>query len=208
MIGLMTATVQKIQSRLEELPEGSVRRRVLESARRFKASWVELGRLLSDVKRESLWREWGYASFDAYCAKELFIRKQTAEKLTASFGFMERHEPALVRERAPSVLPSFEVIEVLSRAEAAGRLPEGGWREMREDILERPPTPAALNRQLTERYGAPQQREEEPEEDKLRKLAALARRLAGACGAADSVPKALAARARSLAEELEELAGS
>jgi len=201
----MTATAEKIQSRLEDLPDGSMRRRVLECARQFKSSWVELGRMLSEVKREALWREWGYASFDAYCAKELFIRKQTAEKLTMSYGFIERHEPSLVREKEARPAPSFEVIEVLSRAEAAGRLPEDGWRELRDDILERPPTPAALNRQLSERYGAAPRAAPPPEAERLRKLAALAHRLSAACGAEESVPKAVAERARALAEDLDEL---
>jgi hypothetical protein len=203
----MTATAEKIQSRLEDLPEGSTRRRVLECARQFKSSWVALGRMLCEVKREALWREWGYASFEAYCAKELFIRKQTVEKLTMSYGFIERHEPSLVREKEPRPAPSFEVIEVLSRAEAAGRLPEDGWRELRDDILERPPTPAALNRQLSERYGAAPRPApaREPGSERLRKLAALAHRLASACGSDDDVPKAVAERARALAEDLDEL---
>jgi len=202
----MTATAEKLKERLEDLPEGSLRRRVLESARSFKSSWVELGRMLCEVKRGGLWREWEFASFDAYCAKELFIRKQTAEKLTASYGFIERHEPALVREAAsPRPAPSFEVIEVLSRAEAAGRLPEDGWRELREDILERPTTPAALNRQLSERYGAPPRPEPASEGERLRKLAVLAHRLSSACGSDDAVPAAVAERARALAEDLDEL---
>ena len=201
----MTATAQKLQERLEDMPEGSLRRRVLESARRFKSSWVELGRMLSEVKRDGIWREWGYASFDAYCTKELFIRKQTADKLTASYGFIERHEPALVREATPRPAPSFEVIEVLSRAEAAGRLPESGWGDLREEILERPPTPAALNRQLSERYGPAPRPEPAPESERLRKLAALAHRLASACAAEDGVPGAVAERARALAEDLDEL---
>ncbi|MFL5300802.1 MAG: hypothetical protein ACJ79R_10730, partial [Anaeromyxobacteraceae bacterium] len=160
----MTAAAEKIESHLEQLPEGTLRRRVLECARQFKSSWVELGRMLSEVKRDALWREWGFKSFDAYCGKELFIRKATAEKLTMSYGFIERHEPAVARggrEAEARPAPSFEVIEVLSRAEAAGRLPEDGWREMRDDIFERPPTPSALSRQLSERYG-PEPRPEPP----------------------------------------------
>ena len=201
----MSAAAEKIQSRLEELPDGSMRRRVLECARRFKASWVDLGRMLTQVRREMLWREWGFPSFEAYCAKELFIRKQTADKLTLSYGFMERHEPELVRDDAARPAPSFEVIEVLSRAEASGRLPEDGWRELRDDILERPPTPAALNRQLTERYGAPARSDPPPEDERLRRLAALARRLAAACAGEDSVPRAVVERARALVEDLDEL---
>jgi hypothetical protein len=207
----MSATAEKLQERMEDLPEGSTRRRVLECARRFKSSWVDLGRMLNEVRREGLWREWGHASFEAYCTKELFIRKQTAEKLTMSYAFMERHEPALVRrderESAPlRPVPSFEVIDVLSRAEAAGRLDERGWREIRDDVLERPTTPAVVNRQLTQRYGAPPPGEQPPEEERLRKLAALAARVAAGCDAEDRVPRAVAERMQGVAEDLAALA--
>jgi hypothetical protein len=204
----MPSTAEKIEARIEDLPEGSLRRRVLESARRFKASWVELGRALSEVRRGGEWRAWGYASFEAYCAKELFIRRQTAEKLTASYAFIERHEPELARARSPRPTPAFEVIDVLSRAEAAGRLDEAGWRDLREEVLERPPTPAALARQLSERYGPPPPPEPPPEEERVRRLAAWARKLARACGEEEAVPAAVSERARALARDLEELAAA
>jgi hypothetical protein len=98
------------------------------------------------------------------------------------------------------------VIDVLSRAEAAGRLPDDGWSHFRDEVMERPPTPAALNRQLSERYGAPPPPEAPPEEERLRKLAALARRVASACAQEGAVPEALVERARGVAEDLEELA--
>lgn len=204
----MTAAAEKIESHIHDLPEGSTRRRVLEAAGRFKSSWVELGKLLTEVKRDALWREWGFKGFDAYCAKELFLRKTTADKLTASYGFIERHEPKLVRGDGARPAPSFEVIEVLSRAEAAGRLPEDGWQDLREEILERPPTPAALNRQLSERYGPPPAPERPGEGERLRKLAALAHRVAGLCRGDEAVPRAVAERAAALAEDLEELAAA
>jgi hypothetical protein len=204
----VTAAAEKIRARIEDLPEESMRRRVLECARQFKASWVDLGRMLSEVKHEELWREWGFATFDAYCAKELFIRKPTADKLTMSYGFLSRHEPSIVRGKEPRPAPSFELIEVLSRAEAAGRLPEGGWQELREDILESPPTPAALNRQLSERYGPaprPEARPHGSEEERVRRLLAMARRLERACAAEDGIPRAVAERARALADDIAEL---
>jgi hypothetical protein len=201
----MTGTGAKMAARLEELPEGSFRRTVLEGARRFKASWVELARLLSEVKRKGLWREWGFDTFEAYCGRELFIRRQTAEKLTLSYGFLERHEPELAGEESRRA-PAFELVEVLSRAEAQGRLPAGGWRELREEVLERPPPPGALARQLAERYGAEQPARPPPRE-RLARLAAAARRVARACAEERSVPKALAGKASDLAEELEALSG-
>lgn len=203
----MTRTAEKLTARAEDLPEGSLRRKVLEGARRFKAAWVDFGRLLTEVKREGLWREWGYPSFERYCTSELFIRAGTAEKLTASFGFLERHEPELVRPRGEARAPPFEVIEVLSRAEAAGRLSHEGWRELRDEVLERPSTPAAISRQLTERFGAPPPQPAPRKAERLAKLAAAARRLAEACREEQAIPRAVAQRAADLAGDLDELAG-
>lgn len=201
----MTGTAEKLAARAEDLPEGSMRRRVLEGAQRFKAAWVEFGRLLAEVRRKELWRGWGYPSFERYCSRELFIRGATADKLTRSYGFLERHEPQLARERGESRAPPFEVIEVLSRAEAAGRLPEDGWRDLRDEVLERPPTAAAMNRKLTEKYGPPPPGPARPEADRLARLATAAERLARACAEEASVPRALARRAADLAGEIESL---
>ncbi len=202
----MTAATEKLAARAEDLPEGSVRRRVLEGARRFKAAWVDFGRLLAEVRREQLWKEWGYPSFERYCTKELFIRPSTAEKLTVSFGFLERHEPALARAHGDGKAPPFEVIEVLSRAETAGRLSQEGWRELRDEVLESPPTPAAMNRKLDERFGPPPPRPAPRKADRLERLAALARRLAAACDGDQAVPAPLTRRAEDLARDLEGLA--
>jgi hypothetical protein len=206
----MSKTAQNLDSRIEELPEGSFRREVLESARRFKASWVELGRQLTRVKREGLWSEWGHASFDAYCTKELFIRKQTAEKLTMSYGFLERHEPHLVkepRERHGDAgrAPPFEVIEVLSRAEAAGRIDDSRWSELREEVLEAP-SAAAVNRQLTDRYGPAPRPPAATDEERLGRLVSMARKLAHSCAAEKEIPRDLVERAKDLAADLEEIA--
>ncbi len=203
----MTTTAQKLVARAEDLPEGSVRRRVLEGARRFKAAWVEFGRLLSEVKREGLWREWGYPTFERYCARELFIRPATAEKLTASYGFLERHEPALARPRGEAKAPPFEVIEVLSRAEASGQLSNAAWRELRDEVLERPPTAAAMARRIAEKLGPSPPAPPPPRADRLRALAALARRLAEACRTEGAVPRPVARRAEDLAGEIASLLG-
>jgi hypothetical protein len=201
----MTKTAEKLAARAEDLPEGSMRRRVLDGARRFKAAWVEFGRLLAEVKRTEAWREWGHPSFERYCGSELFIRPATADKLTASFGFLERHEPAIAREREGNKAPPFEVIEVLSRAEASGRLSDAGWRELRDEVLERPPSPAAMSRTLAERFGPAPAAPAPTKVERLEKLAAQARRLAEACRGESAVPRAVAERAGALAEDLDDL---
>jgi len=198
----MTTTEQRLAARAEDLPEGSVRRGAIEGARRFKAAWVEFGRILAEVRRGGLWREWGYPSFERYCSRELFLRPATADKLTASYAFLERHEPDLARPRADGRAPPFEVIEVLSRAEAAGRLSPEGWRDLREEVMERAPTPAAVTRLLAERLGPPPAQPPPPEEERLRRLASASRRLAEACREESALPRPLARRAAELAEEI------
>lgn len=201
----MTKAAEVLAARAEDLPQGSVRRLVLEGARRFKAAWVEFGRILSEVRREGLWREWGYPSFERYCTKELLLRPATAEKLTASFAFLERHEPVLASPRGEAKAPPFEVIEVLSRAEAAGRLSAEGWRELREDVLDRSHSSAGVARLLDERLGPAPAPPTPPKEDRLEKLAGAARRLAEACRADPSIPRPLARQAAELADAIRAL---
>jgi hypothetical protein len=201
----VTSTAAKLAARADDLPEGSTRRKVLEGAQRFKSAWVELGRLLAEVRRDELWRVWGHPSFERYCTKELFIRGATAEKLTASYAFLERHEPAVARAGGGSSAPPFEVIEVLSRAEATGRLSDTGWRELRDEVMERPPTPAAMNRRLAEKFGPPAPPPAPPRSERLERLAAAARRLAVACQDESAVPRSVAQRAEALAGEIEAL---
>jgi hypothetical protein len=186
---------------------GSLRRRALEGAKRFKAAGVEFARLLAEVRRGEAWREWGYPSFDKYCSAELFIKRATADKLTASYGFLERHEPRMAEGRADAPAPPFEVIEVLSRAEEAGRLSAAGWRELRDEVLDRPPTPAAMNRTLTEKFGPPPAAPKPSRDERLARLAAAARRLAEACRDESGVPEEVATHADDLADELEALVG-
>ena len=94
---------------------------------------------------------------------------------------------------------------MLSRAEAAGRLSQAGWRELRDEVLETPPTPAAMTRKLAERFGPPPAPPAPRKAERLERLAALARRLAAACEEDGAVPEALARRAADLAGDIEGL---
>jgi hypothetical protein len=160
--------------------------------------------LLVEVRRESLFEEWGYESFDAYCSKELHIRRQTAVKLTRSFSFLEKHEPKrMSASDAASRAPAFEVVEVLAQAEERGQLSGDEYRAVRETIWDPARAPSEVKRELSARFPQPA-----PDRDRaLGRLAQTARRLANELRAVAGLPRAVGEHAASLADELERLAG-
>src|SRR5277367_4624353 len=78
----------------------------LERARRFKASWIELAEVLTEVRHNGHWTRWGYASFEAYTKGELHLRTETVEKLTGSYQFLKRRAPeVLARDGVNTPIP-------------------------------------------------------------------------------------------------------
>jgi hypothetical protein len=204
-----TKAVAAIEAKMKEVAPGSYRHLVLTAARDFKNAWIELGSHLTKVRDQALYKEWGHPDFETYCQRELHIKKATAHKLTATYAFMERHEPGLLQgalEAPPAreALPPFEVIEVLSRAEERGQIGPAEYRAVRDTVLdeERPPTPAGLRRMLNESYPPPPP-PEPPPEDAVRRLARAARKLADGAEGCDAVPRAIAERAEALAADFE-----
>lgn len=187
-----------------ELQPGTFRHTVVTAARKFKATWVELGRLLIDVRDKAMFDEWGYPSFETYCAKELHIRKATALKLTRSFSFLAKHEPkAVANDNLWEKAPAFEVVEVLAGAEDRGQLSAAEYSQIRESIWDPAKPTAELRRELGERF--PQPEPERGGDGALRRMAAAARRLARELSSHERISRATADRANALAEELEGL---
>lgn len=196
---------EAISRKALEVPPGSFRQTVLLAAKRFKSSWVDLGKLLVKVRNDALFEEWGYPSFESYCLAELRIKKQTAEKLTRSFSFLDKHEPRAVHEpEIQETAPAFEVVEVLAQAEERGQLSAADYKSIRDAIWNPEKPTSELRRELTERFPAPATRESDTQA--FKRLWSLSKRLAAELHANKKVPKAIAERADALASDLEELA--
>ncbi len=192
------------------LVSGTFRFTVQTAAKRFKSSWVELGRLLVQVRDQALYAEWGYDSFDSYCFKEIHIRKQTAAKLTRSFQFLKNHEPETASAspaESPSQFeaPPFEVIEVLAQAEDRGQLSAQEYKSIRDSIWSGEKSVPEVRRELTERFPTPPEPLGNAGALTLPRLAALANKLVSEMRAQKKVPKALIEQAAAVAAELESL---
>ncbi len=128
---------------------------VVAAARRFKASWFELGEALTRVRKDERWKAWGHSSFEDYCRKELHLRRETADKLTGSFSFLRSRAPEVV-ERAFSQtadnelpLPAYGAVDFWRRAEEA-EAPSATIDDIRRQVLDEGASLPRLNRQYRE----------------------------------------------------------
>ena len=182
MSRLSTKALNGIERRMGEIDEGSMRHRALQSAKNFKVSWIGLGQSLYAVWKDKLYREWGYATFEAYTAKEIGVKKSTALKLLKSYYFLEKEEPVyLQKEQAAAPfevasVPSYESVNLLRLASNKKELDADDYRELKKDVLESGKDALSVRKSLT---SIMRQREElDPEEARQKKRSAVLRRFA------------------------------
>lgn len=126
-----------IEKIMEQLEPGSERYQVLDTAKRFKSSWVELGDKLLQVSSRGHFREWGYQSFEDYCTQEVRIKKGTAEKLTLAYRYMEKQEPELLARRTElKPLPDFRSVDLLRQAKEEKQFSDEEYAELRKSVVE------------------------------------------------------------------------
>lgn len=180
------------------------RQTVWSAAKRFKATWVELGKLLIQVRDQASFEDWGYESFELYCSKELHIRRATALKLSRSFAFLSKYEPRRFdRDDVSEHAPPLEVVEVLADADERGQISPDEYRNIRDSIWAEEKSVPELRRELIERFPKPEQTASYGL--LVRRWAQTARRLASDLRANRRIPRAVADRAAALAEDLEEV---
>ena len=134
-------SIHQIEERMEALSPESFRYRVLDSARAFKSSWIELGQYLFTVYKDKLYKDWEYLTFEAYCSKEIGIRQNTAMKLLKSYSFLEKEEPTFLKrqsldETKPAKIPGYESVNALRLAKESEKLSSKDYEELREDVLD------------------------------------------------------------------------
>ncbi|MDO8488596.1 MAG: hypothetical protein Q7S42_00575 [Candidatus Omnitrophota bacterium] len=137
-----TKSVRNIEEKMENLDVNSLRYHILESAKNFKCSWIELGRSLYSVYKDKMYKEWGYINFDIYVAREIGIRKQTAMKLLKSYYFLEKEEPQYLKtdyadSAKPVNIPSYESVDLLRQAKNKKGLDEEDYSSLKKEIFEK-----------------------------------------------------------------------
>ncbi len=124
----------------EQHADDPERATMLRLTRRFKASWLELGEALTEVKRNKTWERWGYESFDVYAKTELKLRADTVEKLTGSYMFLHKRAPEVLQRDPLESLPTYQAIDYLRRVEEKAAeddtIPKETVVDVRKQILD------------------------------------------------------------------------
>lgn len=186
---LQTGAERHIEHLMHDLDPSSERYGILATARRFKSSWAELGEKLLEVNSRGLFREWGYGSFEDYCQQEIRIRKQTAQKLTLAYRYLERHEPQLMERREElKPLPDYRSIDLLRQAREEKGFSDSEYTDLRKSVLEDERSHPTVRQQFKDVVIA---RGYDPPDPLVPLKAALsaARRLDTALCAMDNVPE-------------------
>ncbi len=172
--------IDKIQSSMDRVEPGSMRYEILNCAKTFKSSWLELGQHLVAVYNDKLYKEWDYLTFEAYCSKEIGIRKETGLKLLRSYYFLEQEEPQFIKkeylESANSPqLPSYEAVNTLRQVKTNQDLTIADYEKMKRHVFEE----GKADKDVKDVYKAMMKSvrdEKSPEEDhELRRLKHLSR---------------------------------
>ncbi len=190
-----------IAAKMAGVEPGTPRYDTLEVARKFKVSWVELGEKLWEVRRERVFSDWGFASFEEYCQKELRLKAPTVDKLMASYGFLKKEGPSVLkRDGIQEPIPDIQVVEMLRKIKDEQTVPEQDYRKVRDLAFENAPI-NTLRKELRQ-INPP---EPPAQEQVLQKLAAQVDRLVQALSTLQKIPKAVVERAKALADDLREL---
>jgi hypothetical protein len=177
-----TKSLKNIEEKMGNLDSGSLRYHILESAKNFKSSWIELGRSLYSVWKDKMYKEWGYLNFDTYVSREIGIRKQTAMKLLKSYYFLEKEEPQYLKAdyaeaSSAAQIPGYESVDILRQAKNKKVLDEDDYNNLKKEIFEKGRDAQELKKNLG--VIIRQRQELEPEEAQEKRKLVVLRRLLG-----------------------------
>src|SRR5215470_2841197 len=202
----MPVQKSKVEERLEDairVHAGDAERvLVLERAKRFKRTWIELAEALVGVREAETFLRWGYGSFDEYVTRELKLKRGTVDKLCASYGFLRANAPRLVRDDEDDIVgpvPSWQAVDFVARAEERGAAPAEVMDEIKRAAFDEGAPAPALSRRY--RDVAFPVAEDEKRERLLAQMVAAGKRLV------DLVAEPEAALPDGLGERIEAVVG-
>ncbi|RLB51358.1 MAG: hypothetical protein DRJ42_17000 [Deltaproteobacteria bacterium] len=138
--GAMATVNEKLGALAESLAkkgDDGQRLELVQRARRFKRSWVEMAEALSWVRDTRSYERWGYADLHAYCQEELQIRGSTVDKLTGGFATLQQHAPQVLnRDGVAQSIPTVDAVDYFAQALSPSPNAKHPVPEPTEDVIQ------------------------------------------------------------------------
>lgn len=113
--------LDELATELERKGDDALRLDLVQRARRFKRSWIDMAQALVHVRKTRAYARWGYKDLYAYAEEELQLKRATVDKLTGSYMTIEQHAPeVLARDGVAQEIPNVDSVDYLARALGVG----------------------------------------------------------------------------------------
>jgi hypothetical protein len=148
-----------------------LRDQMVQYAKDFKRSWINLGQTLYTVYRDKLFYAWGYEKFEYYTEQEIGLKKQLSMKLLKTYQFLEEEEPEYLKSEYPDnhdalQVPQFEAVDVLRLAKRNRELDRADYIKLKKDVFENGKNASLIRKDLTTLIKERKQVDPEEERDK------------------------------------------
>lgn len=114
-MSMATEALSRREQTLLEQGADPLRIEILQRARRFKRSWLDMAEALLQVKASQAFKGWGYEDLYAYCEEELLIKRRTVDKLTGSFSTIKQHAPQVLEEERDMPIPNYDAVDYFKK---------------------------------------------------------------------------------------------
>jgi hypothetical protein len=109
---------------------------LVQRARRFKRSWVEMAEAICWVRDTAAYERWGFSDLHTYCREELHIRGSTVDKLTGGYATLREHAPQVLRrDGVASQIPTVDAVDYFAQALNPKQNPKRPLPEPSDDVI-------------------------------------------------------------------------
>ncbi len=153
VVDLSISKKEEEKNKLETIND-TVREEILEYAKDFKTSWIQLGRHLYAVWQDKLYHAWGHNKFEDYTEKEVGIKKSLCLKLLKAYLFIEQDEPVYLKKnfsqsREAINVPNYDAVDVLRLAKSKKELLSEDYAKLRRDVFDKGNDASEVRKDLT-----------------------------------------------------------
>ena len=131
-----------------------LRNETVEFAKKFKTSWLNLGRHLYAIYQDKLFYGWGYNKFEDYTEQELGLKKSLCSKLLRAYLFIEQDEPVYldenyIKDNEPVKVPGYDAVDVLRMAKGKRELTKDDYSYLRGIVFDKGKDVGEVRKELT-----------------------------------------------------------